>query len=63
MMRQLALGTKVYLACRPTDMRRGMNGLAAQVTNVLHADPYGVTSRNGKNRTLRAADGSFWKTT
>jgi transposase len=40
MMRQLAPGTRVYLACRPTDMRKGFDGLAAQVTNVLHADPY-----------------------
>ena len=40
MMRQLAPGTRVYLACRPTDMRKGFDGLAAQVTNILHADPY-----------------------
>jgi transposase len=39
-MRQLAPGTKVYLACRPTDMRKGFDGLASQVTEVLHADPY-----------------------
>lgn len=36
----LSPGTRVYLACRPTDMRKGMNGLAAQVTTILHADPY-----------------------
>jgi transposase len=39
-MRQLSPGTKVYLACRPTDMRKGFDGLAAQVTDVLAADPF-----------------------
>lgn len=33
-------GTKVYLSCRPTDMRRGFNGLAADVSAVLAADPF-----------------------
>jgi transposase len=33
-------GTRVYLCCRPTDMRKGFNGLTAQVGNILHADPY-----------------------
>jgi transposase len=33
-------GTKVYLACRPTDMRKGFNGLSAQVAQVLRADPF-----------------------
>ena len=34
-------GTKVrvYLATRPCDMRKGLDGLAAQVRNVLAADP------------------------
>jgi transposase len=39
-MMQLAAGTQVWLACRPTDMRKGFNGLAAQVKNVLLADPF-----------------------
>jgi transposase len=39
-MMNLAAGTKIHLACRPTDMRRGFDGLSAQVANVLHADPY-----------------------
>ena len=30
-MMQLAPGTQVWLACRPTDMRKGFDGLAAQV--------------------------------
>ena len=33
-------GTKVYLACRPTDMRKGFDGLSAEVTRVLRADPF-----------------------
>lgn len=37
---QVAPGTRVYLACRPVDMRRGFDGLAAEVANVLRQDPY-----------------------
>jgi transposase len=37
---QVAPGTKVYLACRPVSMRYGFDGLAAQVANVLAADPF-----------------------
>ncbi len=37
---QVAPGTKVYLACRPISMRYGFDGLAAQVQQVLNADPY-----------------------
>jgi len=32
---------RVYLACGFTDMRRGFDGLAAQVQTVLSLDPYG----------------------
>ena len=39
-MMQLAPGTQVWLACRPTDMRKGFDGLAAQVKKVLRADPF-----------------------
>jgi transposase len=39
-MMQLAPGTKVWLACRPTDLRKGFNGLTAEVKNVLFADPF-----------------------
>jgi len=39
-MMNLPPGTKVYVCCRPTDMRKGFNGLTAQVSNILHADPY-----------------------
>ena len=37
---QATPGTKVYLACRPVSMRYGLDGLAAQVAHVLHADPF-----------------------
>jgi transposase len=34
-------GTRVYLACGVTDMRRGFDSLSAQVESVLNHDPYG----------------------
>jgi transposase len=34
-------GVRVWLATGRTDMRRGMNGLALQVQEVLKRDPYG----------------------
>jgi transposase len=34
-------GTRVYLACGVTDMRRGFDSLSAQVESVLHLDSYG----------------------
>ena len=37
---QIAPGTKVYLACQPVSMRCGFDGLAAQVVQVLQADPF-----------------------
>jgi transposase len=39
-MLNLAKGTQVWVACRPTDMRKGFNGLAALVMEVLREDPY-----------------------
>jgi transposase len=39
-MLQVVPGTRVYLACRPVDMRRGFDGLSAEVANVLKKDPY-----------------------
>ena len=39
-MLQFAPGVKVYLACKPVDMRRGFDGLAADVAQTLRADPY-----------------------
>ena len=37
---QVMPGTKVDLACRPVSMRYGFDGLAAQVKQVLAADPF-----------------------
>lgn len=47
---QIAPGVRVYLACRPVDMRRGFNGLLADVAQVLKADPFsgGVFVFRGK---------------
>ena len=36
----LAPGTKVYLALAPVDMRKGYDGLAALVQQVLQRDPF-----------------------
>jgi transposase len=36
----LPIGTRVYLACGTTDMRRGFDGLAAQGQQVLRKDPH-----------------------
>lgn len=36
----LPANLRVYLACGLTDMRRGFDGLAAQVQTVLKADPH-----------------------
>jgi transposase len=33
-------GTQIWLACGLTDMRRGMNSLAAQVQEKLKTDPF-----------------------
>jgi len=34
-------GTRVYLACGVTDLRRGFDSLSAQVESALNLDPYG----------------------
>jgi transposase len=39
-MLQFAPGMKVYLALKPVDMRRGFDGLAADVAQVLRNDPF-----------------------
>ena len=36
----LPAGMRVYLACGVTDMRKGFDGLAAQVQTVLELDPH-----------------------
>lgn len=34
-------GTKVFLACRPVDLRNGFDGLAAKAQQIIGADPFG----------------------
>jgi transposase len=36
----LPAGMRIYIACGVTDMRRGFDGLAAQVQTVLKLDPH-----------------------
>lgn len=36
----LPAGTRVYLACGRTDMRKGMDGLAVLAQTVLRSDPF-----------------------
>jgi transposase len=36
----LAPGTKVFLACRPVDLRAGFNSLAAKAQQLIEANPY-----------------------
>ncbi len=52
----VAPGTKVYLACRPTSMRKGFDGLAAEVASVLGQDPY-----SGHVFIFRAKRGDYLK--
>ena len=54
-MLQIAPGVKVYLACRPVDMRRGFNGLSADVARVLEADPFICVGRDYVAASLRSA--------
>ena len=62
-MLQFAPGVKVYLACKPVDMRRGFDGLAADVAQTLRADPYSgaafvFRSRRGDYVKILTWDGS-----
>lgn len=59
----IAPGLKLYLACKPVDMRRGFDGLAADVAQVLRADPYSgavfvFRSRRGDYLKILTWDGS-----
>jgi transposase len=40
-MLSLPSGARIYLALAPVDMRKGFDGLAAQVQQVLRRDPFG----------------------
>ena len=37
---QLPVGTKIWIAAGVTELRRGFDGLSAQVQNVLHEQPF-----------------------
>lgn len=37
---QLPVGTRIWIASGVTDLRRGFDGLSAQVQNVLHEQPF-----------------------
>jgi transposase len=39
MIPSFAPGTKVYLFCKPISLRKGFDGLSAEVTNVIRMDP------------------------
>ena len=54
-MMKLAVGTRIHLACRPTDMRKGFNGLVADVSNVLRADTL-LRGAKGKRLLYRQPD-------
>jgi len=36
----LAPGTKVFVACRPVDLRNGFDGLAAKAQQLIGGDPF-----------------------
>lgn len=37
---QIPSGTKVYVSCKPVDLRKGFDGLSAEVSGVIGMDPY-----------------------
>ncbi len=51
----LAPGTKVFLACRPIDLRAGFNGLAAKAQQVIGQDPF-----NGHLFPFRSKRGDYF---
>jgi transposase len=52
----LAAGTRVFLASKPVDMRKGFNGLATIARQVLDLDPFG-----GHLFLFRGKSGSYLK--
>ena len=62
-MLQVASGTRVYLACKPVDMRLGAPGLCAAVGKLLHEDPFSGSlflfrSKRGNYLKMMYFDGS-----
>jgi transposase len=53
-------GTRVYLACGATDMRRGFDSLSAQVESVLNLDPYGGAVFIFRGRRGDLLKGLYW---
>ena len=53
-------GTRVYLACGVTDMRRGFDSLGAQVESVLKLDPYGGAVFIFRGRRGDLLKGLYW---
>jgi transposase len=58
---ELRTGTKIWLAAGVTDMRRGFDGLSAQVQTVLNEQPFSghVFIFRGRRVTLLSASGSM----
>lgn len=59
----LASGSRIYLALAPVDMRKGFDGLAAQVQQALRRDPFAgqlflFRSRRGDRLKVLWWDGS-----
>ena len=52
----LAPGTKVFLACRPIDLRAGFNGLVAKAQQVIGQDPF-----SGHLFLFRSKRGDYFK--
>lgn len=52
----LAPGTKVFLACRPVDLRNGFDGLAAKAQQVIGTDPF-----SGHLFLFRGKRGNYFK--
>jgi transposase len=53
-------GTRVYLACGVTDMRRGFDSLSAQVQSVLNLDPYSGAVFIFRGRRGDLLKGLYW---
>jgi transposase len=53
-------GTRVYLACGVTDMRRGFDSLSAQVESVLNLDPYSGAIFIFRGRRGDLLKGLYW---
>lgn len=59
-MQTLASGTRVFLALAPVDMRKGFDGLAAQVQQVLLHDPFGGQLYLFRSRRGDRLKGLWW---